>query len=136
VRRTAAIPGSRHARNEPTRETRALVLARDNWQCVGCGQSVGGDWSWWSLQHRVARGVGGGNTAENLVTLCGSATSRGCHLLCEQRNPEMHERGLWLRSDEDPAEVPIVVLTPDGGYTRWLTPDGLYSAEAPGERAS
>lgn len=116
----------------PSRKVRALVLERDGYACVGCGIFVGGDYTWRSLQHRVARGVGGGNSPCNLVTLCGSATSPGCHRLCEDRDPEMHDRGLWLRSDEDPALIPVVITGEYGsGVTAWLTDAGGYLFETP-----
>ena len=114
--------------SNPTPKTRGIVLARDNYQCAGCGKNVGGAYTWWSLQHRVARGVGGGNGAENLVALCGSATSRGCHLKCEQRNAVMHERGLWLRSTEDPALKPVTYWD---RRVAWLTSTGGLVYEAP-----
>ena len=107
-------------------KTRDLVLARDNWQCVGCGTAVGGGFTWWSIQHRVARGVGGTNDIVNLVALCGSATSKGCHRTCEDRNEEMHDRGLWLRSTEDPALVPVRRWD---GLVALLSADGTYITE-------
>jgi hypothetical protein len=120
----------------PSQKVRGLVLARDNWQCAGCGKPVGGAFTWWSMQHRKARGVGGDNSPCNLIVLCGSATSPGCHRLCEDRDREMHERGLWLRSDEDPALVPVMVMSEHGsGATVWLTADGRYATEPP-ERAA
>jgi 5-methylcytosine-specific restriction endonuclease McrA len=143
VRREAVRPVSaRRARENrqrrapgntgPSRKVRGLVLARDNFQCVGCGKAVGGAYTWWSLQHRVARGVGGDNSPCNLVTLCGSATSEGCHRRCEDRDREMHERGLWLRSDEDPAMVPVMIASEHGpAVTAWLTDAGTYVFEAP-----
>lgn len=120
------------ARNTgPSQKTRGLVLARDNWQCIGCGKPVGGGCTWWSIQHRVARGVGGGNDPSNLITLCASATSAGCHRDAENRTEESHEKGHWLRSDEDPRLVPVTIITEDGGMIRWLSDDGRYLAEAP-----
>jgi hypothetical protein len=109
----------------PTRKVRALVLARDGFACVGCNKSVVG--RPYSLQHRVARGMGGTSRADagspvNLIVLCGSATSPGgCHLLAEQRDPVMHERGLWLNSWEDPAAEPVGHV---GGGRFFLCPDG------------
>jgi hypothetical protein len=143
LRATAAIarkpaPAPRHVPRDtgPSQKVRGLVLVRDNWQCVGCGKPAGGAFTWWSLQHRKARGVGGDNSPCNLLVLCGSATSAGCHRLCEDRDREAHERGLWLRSDEDPALVPVMVFSEDGsGVTAWLLPDGTYGFEAPGEAA-
>jgi hypothetical protein len=107
----------------PAQAVRSLVLERDDWTCLGCGKSVLG-LQWWSLQHRQARGAGGGNGCENLATLCGSATSPGCHLLCESRSPEMTARGLVVPSWNDPAEVPVVLWT---GRAVMLTTEGTYS---------
>ena len=76
------------------------------------------------MQHRKARGVGGGNGPENLVVLCGSATSQGCHLLAEQRAEEMTARGLVVPSWNDPLEIPVVLYTGEAVY---LTADGRYS---------
>jgi hypothetical protein len=111
---------------EITRQIRAVVMERDDWQCQGCGVAVAGRWH--SIQHRVARGTGGGNGADNLVLLCGSATSPGCHRRCEDRDPEMRDRGLWLRSWDDPARVPVIRFD---GTARWLLPSGTVSLDDP-----
>ena len=109
----------------PSQKTRGLCLARDGWQCAGCGKPAGGAYTWWSLQHRKARGVGGSSTPENLVVLCGSATSPGCHRLCEDRDAGAHRRGLWVSSDEDPAAVPVCYQDGHGGeFWALLEPDG------------
>jgi hypothetical protein len=106
---------------------RRLVHKRDV-NCAGCGRSVAGIPR--SIQHRVARGMGGSsrpeaNAVERLVLLCGSATTPGsCHLACEERDPVMHDRGLWLWSWEDPASVPVEYATPDGPVRYLLLPDG------------
>jgi len=103
-------------------KTRQLVLERDSWTCLGCGRDIRTCY-WWSLQHRKARGQGGGNGPENLATLCGSATSPGCHLSCERRDPEMTARGLVVPSWNDPLTVPVVLWT---GRAILLTTDGTY----------
>jgi len=108
---------------------RGLVLARDNWHCVACGKPAGGACTWWSLQHRVARGQGGGNEAWNLIVLCGSAVT-GCHGRCEAQDREMQARGYWLESWQDPAAEPVMICGEQGGVTVWLTDDGRYVAEA------
>lgn len=119
----------------PTRKVRSLVLDRDDHSCVSCGAVLVG--RPYSLQHRVARGMGGSrqpwiNSPVNLLVLCGTATTPGgCHLLCEQRDPGMHDRGLWLTTDQDPAEVPVYVRS-EWGYERyWLTADGGLSRTSP-----
>jgi hypothetical protein len=132
--RAAREPGTTNRKRPrrqtgPSQRTRNLVLARDNWQCAGCGKPAGGGYTWWSIQHRVARGVGGGNGPQALVLLCGSATSAGCHRACEDRDAVMHERGLWLRSTEDPALVPVTYWD---GRVAFLTAAGglIYEAGA------
>jgi len=109
----------------PPGEVRDLCYARQDGLCGGCGKPVPPG-TWRSLQHRVARMAGGrldpaANEPSNLVWLHGSATSPGCHLLCEQRDERMHERGLWLRSWQDPEREPVVLWD---GRTVWLTRDG------------
>jgi hypothetical protein len=106
----------------PALAVRELVLERDDWRCLGCGVDVRSI-RWHSLQHRKARGVGGGNGPENLATLCGSATSPGCHFLCESRDQEMAARGLVVASWNDPADTPVLLWT---GRLVLLTTDGLY----------
>lgn len=103
-----------------------LVRERDDYHCLGCGQDIR-SLRWWSIQHRVARGQGGRNEFPNMVTLCGSATSPGCHWLCEQRDAEMAARGLWLRSGADPGKAPVVLWT---GRAVLLTADGRYEEAA------
>jgi hypothetical protein len=108
------------------------VLERDQFQCCACGKPVGIPGTWWSIQHRVARGQGGGNSPENLVTLCGSATSPGCHRKAEDRDRDMNGAGYWLHSWESPALVPVMLHSAGGsGITAWLTADGGYAFEAP-----
>jgi hypothetical protein len=125
----------------PSAKVRALVLARDGYACIGCGKGILE--RPYSLQHRVARGMGGTSQAHasspvNLIVLCGSATSPGgCHLLAERRDPVMHERGLWLNSWENPAEVPVMTASRHGGSaTLWLAHDGTYSTAPPEEAAA
>lgn len=123
--RRAAKAGKPHPKPKstgPDRATRELVLERDDYRCVSCGLPIMGQQ--WSLQHRKARGVGGGNEPSNLIVLCGSATSPGgCHLAAEQRLTESRDLGYWVPSWQDPRTVPVmharlglVYLTDSGGY--------------------
>lgn len=100
--------------------TRKIIYERDNRQCQACGIALG-SWAWKSVQHRKARGVGGTNDLSNLVLLCGSATSRGCHRLCEDRDQGMRDRGFWVPSWDDPAAIPVVRFD---GSTVYLLADG------------
>jgi hypothetical protein len=122
----------------PSRSVRSMVLDRDGYACAGCGKNIMTLGDWWSMQHRVARGVGGGNSPSGLVVLCGSATSAGCHRLCEDRDADAHRRGLWLRSDEDPASVPVCYRDGHGGeFWALLEADGgLVFVDAPGGAAA
>ena len=126
----ASLP-SRRRDTEPSRKVRQVVLERDGYACVACGKPIG-QAAWWSMQHRVARGQGGRNEPFNLIVLCGSATSAGCHRRAEDRDREFNARGYWLHSWEDPAATPLMVFSPGGsGVMAWPTADGRYVFEAP-----
>ena len=64
-------PAARQRDTGPTRAVRSLVLDRDDTSCVSCGASVLN--RPYSLQHRVARGMGGGRQPwiSSPVNLCG-----------------------------------------------------------------
>ncbi len=106
---------------------RDLVDARAQGRCERCGRVLT---SWYSRQHRIARGMGGtkrADTPANLVLLCGSATSAGCHRVCEDRDREAIDEGyvISIHSGADPAQVPILLWTGwtllghDGSATPW-----------------
>jgi 5-methylcytosine-specific restriction protein A len=139
--RTAGIARSARKRT-PLRDTgpspavRKLIRDREGMLCGACGVCVTD--RPFSIQHRQARGMGGtadpaANLPSNLVLLCGSATSPGgCHLLCEDRDPDMHGRGFWLWSWENPAEVGIMLASEAGsGQTVRLDDLGGYSFTDP-----
>lgn len=119
------LDGVRRVDTGPDRSTRDVVKERDDWTCASCGEPIVG--SNYSIQHRIARGMGGtpdpaANTPANLILLCGSATT-GCHGAAESRDQDMHRRGFWLESWEDPASVAVahavhgwVLLLPDGDF--------------------
>lgn len=114
------LEGKRRIETGPDRQTRQVVLERDNWQCACCGDPIDLP-KGYSLQHRVARGAGGSsnpdlNSPANLITLCGSATSPdGCHQLAESRSKVMQRAGYWLTRDQDPATTPVFHILL-GGY--------------------
>ena len=119
----------------PTKTTRRLVLARDRYACVCCGRSVLDQP--YSLQHRVARGVGGTsdpaiNYPENLLTMLGTGTT-GCHGRVESRSdPDDRKNGYWLHRGESPLLIPVRVFSGHGpGAEKYLTADGGYSDESP-----
>lgn len=114
----------------PTAATVAVVVERDQGQCVRCGLMLRGMRGLdWSVQHRRARGDGGTrrpdtNQAHNLILLCGSATT-GCHGWVESYREAAREHGWAIRQTDDPAAEPVrhsvhglVWLTADGSFTR------------------
>jgi hypothetical protein len=127
-RRVPTLP-SRDAR--PSARARRLVFARAFGFCESCGSSVIG--RPYTIAPRVAQDTGGyraeANAMFNLVLLCGSADSPGgCHRLCEQRDPDLHDRGFWLWSWEDPEITPVLLFNPDGPRIRvWPNDAGTYA---------
>lgn len=106
----------------PSAKTRALVEARDGGRCVRCGKAPALDED--SLHHRIPRGRGGENTAENLILLCGSGTT-GCHGWVERNRTAAYGLGYLVETGIDPADVPVTVA---GWGWRYPTPVGLWIA--------
>jgi 5-methylcytosine-specific restriction enzyme A len=111
------LEGTKRIETGPDKLTRQVVLERDSWSCVCCGDPIDLPRGY-SLQHRLARGGGGTsdpeiNSPANLITLCGSATSPdGCHFLAESRSDATRSAGYWLKhgkpgEHEDPATIPV-----------------------------
>jgi hypothetical protein len=107
-------------------EVKLIVRNRDLWSCAWCGELAG------DVHHRVRRGSGGSSdpnvshSPANLVCLC-----RRDHDRAHAKDEDMHDRGLWLTTDQDPAEVPVYVRS-EWGYERyWLTADGGLSRTSP-----
>lgn len=120
------LVGAKVLSTGPDRNTRDLVIVRDEGRCACCGTvAVKGDHN---LQHRCARGAGGTsdlaiNSPANLVILCGSPITK-CHGRAESRADEMREWGFWLHRVEDPLRVPVrhavhgwVLLDLAGGWS-------------------
>ena len=109
-----------------------LVLARDGWKCVRCGEDIGGDRGLeWVVHHRRPRGLGGTrrtdtNSPINLLTLCS-----GCHVHVESHRGEALSNGWLVPQIADPAT--IGVLVEHGSRFTYLSADGRYSDDPPGE---
>lgn len=136
-RAVASVPAPRKPPRDtgPDELTRLAVLKRDRLQCVRCGRPCGPKVGEYSLQHRVARGVGGDNETWNLILLCGSATTL-CHGEVEAKSdPRDLARGYRLESWQDPAAESVFIATDadGGGLTRWLSDDGEYLEQNPTE---
>lgn len=108
--------------------------------CESCGIWLGLHGG--EVQHIICRGSGGTslpeiNSVRNGTLLCGSGALRtGCHGKAEDRDPEMYERGFWRKHGEKVGACPLMLHGRDGGFTRWLTADGGYSAEPPQDGAA
>ena len=103
----------------PSDKLRALVEARDK-ACVRCGAVVPRDED--SIHHRIPRGRGGENTAENLLLLCGSGVT-GCHGYIEAHRTEAYNHGYLVRTGYDPLDVPVLLL---GATWAYPSPDGKW----------
>jgi hypothetical protein len=105
---------------------RAKILERDGYACSRCLRLLEGNY--YSLHHRLPRGRGGKHTAANLVTVCGSGTSPGCHSWIETHRREATEQGWLVHSGMDPARIPIfrsgVWLQPSEGSWEPVEGDG------------
>lgn len=103
--------------------------------CENCGKWLGRAGG--EIQHRVARGMGGSrspvvNGTANGGLLCGNRYE-GCHGACEDRNPEMRERGWRIPGGNSPEHDPrLVPVTLHDGRRVWLGGDGTYLDTAPG----
>jgi hypothetical protein len=84
------------------------------------------------IQHVIASGSGGTSRPEINSVRNGALMCWPGHDLAEARDPEMYERGFWRWSHETVGAAPLVMRGADGGFTRWLTADGGYSATPPG----
>lgn len=127
----------KRAKDGPSDAAVIQVAQRDEWACVRCGGSCHGRRSLdWSVQHRRARGMGGSrrpdtNEPQNLILLCGSATSPGgCHLRVEQRHPADAGSGWAIKQAENPLHVPVlhwqrglVFLLADGSWSSRPVPE-------------
>src|SRR5215475_530537 len=127
----AALRATQRRRDTgPDRKTRAAVIIRDGYRCARCGQACGpGTSAPYSIQHRKARGVGGGNEMSNLILLCGTGTT-GCHGQCELRRGAEAWGGYWLPSYVDPRSYPVLYFDAaddEGGWFRYLHDDGSLS---------
>lgn len=104
-------------------KVRAVVLERDANMCQRCGVDLVHKLA--SVHHRRPRGAGGSalvNHPANMVLVCGSATSPGCHRDIEVDRARAETEG-WLipkLNGVKPSQVPL--LPPD--RVGWVLPPG------------
>jgi hypothetical protein len=110
---------------------RQTILDRDHYRCQRCGMNVDTGIIGHSIQHRIARKMGGTNEphisrASNGLLLCGSGTT-GCHGLVEAEPAFAAAMGYAVESWADPTTVPYCrfdgwwVLLDDRGAAHMVT---------------
>ncbi|MCH9276121.1 hypothetical protein JS533_007535 [Bifidobacterium amazonense] len=123
----------------PSKETRQIVLGRDQHRCVVCETYLRpGQWPGMSIHHRLRRSQGSGedelHEPSNLISVCGMDNSTGCHGWIHQHPNEAVKLGYLIRSYDDhkPSEVPIFnqrygwqLLSTDGQATPCKPPTPL-----------
>lgn len=123
----------------PDVRTRRAVYERDGYLCVCCGRSIIGQIH--SVGQRKRWSQGGGHDMPNLLTFIGLGTNpsdpRDHRARIDSRcDPDDEAKGYWVRSYDDPALVPVIVMSGTGAsLTLWPTADGRWSTEPPARAA-
>lgn len=125
-----------HRSTGPTSDVVEAILERAGYSCEGCGSMLGDRRGEdWSVQHRVARGMGGTrlpwvNRPSALLILCGSATTPdSCHLFAESQIGPAVAAGWRIQHRADPLYVPALVQ--HGSRWVYLTDEATYSDSPP-----
>ncbi|UVK58627.1 HNH endonuclease [Microbacterium phage CrazyRich] len=106
--------------DDPTPQTRRLVLLRDAGRCVWCGRPWG---DLLNLHHRLLRSHGTDNSPANLIAVCGSGTT-GCHGAIHAHPDKARQRGHIVPSWSSPVTVPVLtwrgllLLDDEGGASK------------------
>ncbi len=123
-------PGEVTSSRVPQR-IRDAVLRRDGYCCQRCGAGLRVAEGDYSLQHRDNRGMGGSkllHTLENLVALCGSATTL-CHGHVEANQTESYREGWSVPNGADPEDWPVYRF-----QRSWEQPGQGWEKTVPHER--
>jgi hypothetical protein len=130
-----AVPMQASRKDSIPLAVRKLVYKRDAWCCVRCGLFVMGEPH--NVHHRIRRSQLGPDSPENLILLCGSGNTTGCHGWVHGHVKDAQEHGWLLESGSDPAAKGVAYATEDGGFAVWyLLPDGDRHSEPPSEVAA
>lgn len=111
----------RSADTGPDQATVDLVLERDGYSCVVCGEGLRGHrGEGWAIHHRVLRSQGVDNRPSNLVAACSP-----CHVDIHAGPAKAREAGWLLKSTDVPEKFRVahsqhgwVLLNNVGGWTR------------------
>jgi hypothetical protein len=113
---------------------RELVLERDSYCCVCCGRSIIGQR--YSLGHRLRASQGGKPVASNLETLLGWGGESHHGRIDSRRDPRDEDNGYTVKSGNDPAAIPVVVVSEHGSMCVWLDDAGAYLDYPPDDGGS
>lgn len=108
-----------------------VVAARQEWHCLRCGTNTHG-WFWpgHSTHHRQLRvhaDASWRHSPANLVRLCGTDNSTGCHGWAHRNRAEAERLGYIVPAWKDPRRVPVRdwrgdwLLLSDDGSARVLS---------------
>lgn len=89
--------------------------------CIGRGES---------MHHRFKAGQGGRWVPANILHTCGDGT-RGCHGWIEANPDDAEQRGMWIKSGDDPAAVPVLIAW--RGIYAWFRLDNAGGLTWPGK---
>jgi len=92
--------------------TRRLIETRSDGTCEGCGQAPATD-----MHHRKYRSRGGTHAIDNILHLCGSGNTSGCH--GRAHTAEGTELGWSVQSWDDEQHIPVSYRGVDRWLTRW-----------------
>ncbi len=81
--------------------TRPAVKGRSGGVCESCQQQQATD-----MHHRISAGAGGWWSPAQIIHLC-----RPCHSWVTDHPKEAYEKGLSVRSTDNPADIPVLQQT-------------------------
>lgn len=99
--------------DQPTAATLRLVEGRENNRCIVCDRYLrGGEWPGSSHHHRKRRSQTYGDperhSPSNVIDVCGTDNSTGCHGWIHQHPEQARALGYLLKSyDPEPSQVPV-----------------------------
>lgn len=124
--------------DQPTAATLRLVEGRENNRCIVCDRYLrNGEWPGSSHHHRKRRSQTYGDperhAPSNVIDVCGTDNSTGCHGWIHQHPEQARALGYLLKSyDPEPSQVPVyscrrgwILLDTDGQWHSCPPPEDL-----------
>ena len=124
--------------DQPTSETLRLVEGRESNRCIVCDRYLrAGNWPGMSHHHKKRRSQTYGDperhAPSNVIDVCGTDNSTGCHGWIHQHPEQARALGYLLKSyDPEPSQVPVyscrrgwILLDTDGQWHSCPPPEDL-----------